>query len=449
MTVSVMIGICTIILLFVMIMAGVHISIALALSSFLGVLLISGGKVNVALSILSATAYSGIREYSFIVLPLFLMMGIFMSHSGSATALFTSSNYLLRRVPGGLGVATVASNALFAAVTGVSVASAAVFSKVAMPEMVRYKYDKSFAVGTVSGSSVLGMLIPPSALMIIYGMQAEVSIGKLFLAGVGPGIVLATIYSIYIIVRASMRPKLIGREVGPDGKAVKVDWSKERKESLKKVILGPLPTILLIILVMGGIWGGFFTPYEAAAFGCLGSMIIALCTGMRWKGLKGVVLETASSGASIMLLLIAATMYSRMLSMSGLVNFVGNSIIGLGLPTYGLIALFCVILLLLGCVLDSTSILLLTVPLMAPVMRMLGMDLVWFGIVMIVTIEMGLLTPPFGMVVFAVDAAVDKSVGLTVNNIFRGSVPYLFLMALLVIMMIAVPSLVTWLPNLG
>jgi C4-dicarboxylate transporter DctM subunit len=448
MSTSVIIGIWSIVILFILIMSGVHISVSLTAVSFVGVLFISKFKFKVAMSILSGSAYSAIREYSFIVLPLFLLMGIFMSHSGSAKSLFTSSNVLLRRVPGGLGVATVASNAIFAAVTGVSVASAAVFSKVAMPEMVRYKYDKSFAVGTVSGSSVLGMLIPPSALMIVYGMQAEVSIGKLFLAGVLPGIVLAIIFSSYIIFRASKNPKLIGR-TDENGNPIQIDWSKRPQVDWKNAIFGPLPTILLIILVMGGIWGGFFTPYEAAAFGCLGALIISVAMGMRWQGLKGVILETAASGASIQLLLIAATMYSRMLSMSGLVNFLGQKIIGLGLTTLGLIVMFCVIILLLGCVLDSTSIMLLTVPLMAPVMRMLGIDMVWFGIIMIVTVEMGLLTPPFGMVVFAVDAAVDKSVGLTVGGIFKGSTPYLFMMLLLVVLMLIFPSMVTWLPNLG
>lgn len=171
----VIIGICSVVILFVLIMAGVHISISLMSCSFMGVFFLSGFNLKVAMSILSTAAYSAIREYSFIVLPLFLLMGILMSNSGSAKSLFSSSNYLLRRVPGGLGIATVVSNAIFAAVTGVSVASAAVFSKVAMPEMVRFNYNKSFAVGSVSGSSVLGMLIPPSALMIIYGMLSEVS----------------------------------------------------------------------------------------------------------------------------------------------------------------------------------------------------------------------------------------------------------------------------------
>jgi tripartite ATP-independent transporter DctM subunit len=374
-------------------------------------------------------------------------MGIFMSNSGAAKSLFDASNQLLRRVPGGLGVATVMANTIFAAVTGVSVASAAVFSKVAMPEMVRYKYDKQFAIGTVSGSSVLGMLIPPSALMIIYGMTAEASIGKLFLAGIMPGLLLAAMYTVYIIVRAWRNPRLYGREVDSKGKAITIDRSKEPKANLN-IVLGPLPTVLLIVLVMGGIWGGFFTVYEAAAFGTLGAMVIALVKGMRWKGLQDVILETASSGASILLLLVSATMYSRMLSMSGLVNFLSRQIISLELSTYGLIGVFCLVVLLLGCVLDSTSIVLLTAPLMAPLMRTLSIDPIWLGIVIIVTVEIGLLTPPFGMVVFAVDAAIDRSIGLTAGKIFMSSLPYIFMMALLVVIMLIFPGIVTWLPYL-
>lgn len=448
MTESVLIGIISIIILFALILAGVHIAIALGATSFFSVLILSNFKVKVALSVVSGAAYSAIREYSFVVLPLFLAMGVFMSHSGAAQKLFESANYLLRRIPGGLGIATVVSNAIFAAVTGVSVASAAVFSKVAMPEMVRHKYEKNFAVGSVAGSSVLGMLIPPSTLMIIYGMQAEESIGNLFMAGILPGIVLACIMAVYIVIRSVLNPKLIGREVDANGKAVPIDWSKQEKPNMKHIILGPLPTIILIIVVMGGIWGGTFTPYEAAAIGCAGSLIISLANGMRWTGLKMVIRETSSSGASILLLLICATMYSRMLTMSGLVNFVSEAIISLHLPAIELILLFCLVLLFLGCILDSTSILLLTCPLIIPVLRGMDVDMIWFGIIMIVVVEMGLLTPPFGMVVFSVDASVDKSVGLTVGGIFAGSMPYLFLMAILVAIMMAFPSLVTWLPSI-
>ena len=448
MTTQIVIAIVSIVVLFALILAGCHIAVALGITSFFSVLWLSNFKLKVALSILSGAAYSAIRDYSFVVLPLFLAMGVFMSHSGAAKSLFDSANHLLRKIPGGLAIATVLSNAVFAAVTGVSVASAAVFSKVAMPEMIRYKYDKSFAVGSVAGSSVLGMLIPPSTLMIIYGMQAEESIGKLFMAGIVPGILLAIIMSIYIVIRATKDPTLIGREVDQAGKAIPIDWSTQEKPDMKQVILGPLPTVILIIVVMGGIWGGFFTAYEAAAVGCLGALILSLINGMRWQGLKAVILETSSSGASILLLLICATMYSRMLSMSGLVTYMGNAIISLGLPTIGLILLFCVILLFLGCILDSTSILLLTCPLIIPVLKTLNVDLIWYGIIMIVVVEMGLLTPPFGMVVFSVDAAVDKSVGLTVGGIFKGSTPYLFLMALLVGIMIVFPGIVTWLPNM-
>lgn len=446
MSTQVIIGIISIAILFALILGGCHIAVSLGVTSFFSVLLLTG-KSKVAISVVSGAAYSAIREYSFVVLPLFLAMGVFMSKSGAAAKLFTSANWLLKKLPGGLAIATILSNAVFAAVTGVSVASAAVFSKVAMPEMVRFKYNKSFAVGSVAGSSVLGMLIPPSALMIIYGMQSEESIGSLFMAGVVPGIILALIMSCYILIRAFRNPSLVGWTRDEHGK-MRAPVTDTDDISLKEVILGPLPTIVLIIVVMGGMWGGFFTTYEAAGIGCLGAFIISIANGMRWQGLKEVILETSASGASILLLLTCATMYSRMLTMSGLVTFVSNGIIGLGLSTNALIILFSLILLFLGCILDSTSILLLTCPLILPVLNALNVDLIWYGIIMIVVVEMGLLTPPFGMCVFAVDAAVDKSIGLNVNQIFAGSTPYLLLMVILVALMILFPPMVTWLPGL-
>lgn len=440
------IALVTIIMLFGLILLGVHIGYSLSLMSFLGVWWLTG-KTAVAISILSATAFEAVRDYVFAVLPLFVLMGAFMGQSGAANDLYKSMNIALRRVPGGLGVATVVANAIFAAVTGVSVASAAVFARVSTPEMMKFNYKRSFALGCVTGSSVLGMLIPPSVLMIVYGMLAEVSIGKMFVAGVIPGIMLTTIYSTGIILMATRRPEIIGRTKKGKGEiAAAVESNMGTKDKLSVVLLQPLPVMGLIILVLGGIWGGLFTPTEASAFGALGAMIISLAKGNRLKEFKNVFLEVAATASSILFLLISAQMYSRMLTMSGLVTRISDLVLSLDVSVYVVVALFCLLIIVLGMILDSTSILLLTVPLMVPIMKEMGMDLIWFGIVMIIATEMGLLTPPFGMCVFAVKSALGGDI--TVEEIFSGSMPFLLMMLFCLIIVIAFPILSTWLPSL-
>jgi C4-dicarboxylate transporter DctM subunit len=456
---SLTIGFLTLALLFILILKGVHIGIAVGGMGLLGCYLITG-NINVVLSLLSTASFSFVREYNFAVIPLFILMGVFMSLSGAAAGLFEACNFFLRKVRGGLGVATVFANAVFAAVTGVSVASASVFSKVAVPEMKKFKYDTSFAVGAVCGSSVLGMLIPPSVLMILYGMLAEVSIGRLFIAGIIPGLILTLLFSIWILINAYLKPSLVGQSTGSrvdkndqDNKCHEIytDSSaplenvKQKENDGRAIIRGALPTVLLIGLVMGGIWGGFFTPSEAAGVGALGAMIIAIVGGMRLAGFKEVVAETASSTASIMFLLIAAALYSKMLSLAGIINWLSITLIALNITPLLLLVVFMVVIMLMGCILDSSSILLITTPLMVPIISALGFDLLWWGIVVIVCVEMGLLTPPFGMCVFAVKAALGDLI--SVEQIFRGSVPYLVMMVILVIILTMFPELITWLPS--
>lgn len=438
------VAVITVVLLFCLIIAGVHVGFSLALMSVVGIFWITG-KFTVALSILSNTAFESVRDYIFAVLPLFILMGSFMSNSGVARDLYQTANYILRSLPGGMGIATVASNAVFAAVTGVSVASAAVFSRISMPEMLRLNYKKSFAVGAVAGSSVLGMLIPPSVLLIVYGVLSEVSIGKLFVAGIIPGILLAVVYSVGIILMSKLRPELVG---GKDSarKFVFYPQSEGGVKGRARLVLNLVPVGVLMVLVIGGIWGGFFTPTEASAVGALGALILALAKGMRMEGFNESLLETALGTATIMLLLIAAQMYSRMLAMSGLIAYINDVFMGLSAPPIMVIILFVITLVVLGCILDSGSILLITTPLMAPIAAQMGFDLVWFGIVMVLATEMGLLTPPFGMVVYAVKATLGDTI--TVEEIFKGSFPYLLMMALTLAVIIAFPSLSTWLPSL-
>jgi len=432
----IMVGITALVLLLVLVLLGVHIGFSLMTMSIIGIYLTTG-NILTSVNILGTTAFSAIREYTFGVIPLFVLMGLLANLSGASIDLFNSADALLRKVKGGLGISTVVANAIFAAITGVSVASAAVFTKIALPPMIKLGYDKKFAVGTVAGSSVLGMLIPPSILLIVYGMLAEVSIGKLFIAGVLPGILLSIIYIIGISVMVRVRPSLIDQEKEEGA----MDHYAEG--SALKTILKPWPMVILIIVTLGGIWGGFFTPTEAGGIGAFGGLVLVLIKKkFTISNVKEVLIETGLTTGSILFLLISAQMYSRMLAISGVVNIIGNAVIGLDVLPIFIVLLFVLIMVALGCILDSTSILLLTMPLMCPIIAGFGMDMIWFGIVAVVAIETGLLTPPFGLSVYTVKSSLKDKDGkemMGVAEIFQGSMPFLIMMSLCLALLIAFP----------
>ncbi|MBI2203045.1 MAG: TRAP transporter large permease [Candidatus Rokubacteria bacterium] len=416
------------------ILLGIHVGVALAVLSFAGVWWVKG-SFSIALKLLGIAAFGAVSDYVFGVLPLFVLMGLASALSGATADLYNAANVLMPRVRGRLAIATVQANAVFAAITGVSVASAAIFSKVALPEMLRLGYDKRFALGTVGGSSVLGMLIPPSVLFIIYGILAEQSIGKLFIAGIVPGLVLTAVYVAGISLMVRRNPRLVGGE-----RAVRLA-NGERWRALGKV----WPTATLIALVLGGIYGGLFTPTEAGAVGACGALVLAwLKRRLTWGGLWDTLLETGHATAAIFFLLIAASMYSRMLTLTGLPSRFGELVTGLDLPAHAVIGLFVVIFLVLGTILDSTSIMLVSIPLMLPVVRALGFDVMWFGVVSVVAVEIGLLTPPFGMVVFAMKAVLGD--GASLEEIFQGTTPFMAMMLFVLGLLILFPSLSTWLP---
>jgi tripartite ATP-independent transporter DctM subunit len=425
-------------LLFGLILLGVHIGVALAAVSVLTLWLITG-KFAVAISLLQTTAYSAVMDYVFAVVPLFVLMGIFATVSGATRELFASAQALLGRVRGGIGIATVFANAVFAAITGVSVASAAVFSKVALPEMERLNYDRKFSLGIVAGSAILGMLIPPSVLMIVYGVLTEQAIGKLFIAGILPGLVVMAVLSLGIWTMVFVKPRLGGRQV---------EVRRLDLRTLVRVAAAPWAVVALVILVVGGIWGGFFTPTEAGAVGAAGGFLLIFINRQKLtlRGLWQILLDAGQTTASIFLLLICAQMYSRVLTMSGLAGNVTQWVTALAIPPIFIVLGFIVVFVLLGCILDSTSIIILTIPLMHPIAVNLGYDPLWFAIVAILSIEIGLLTPPFGMVAFAMKSAIGKTV--QVEEIFSGVIPFILLLGLALGVIIAFPGLSTWLPSL-
>ncbi len=428
----------SVVLVFGLILLGVHIGVALAAVSVLTLWLITG-KFFVAVSLLQTTAYSAVMDYVFAVVPLFVLMGVFSTVSGAIRELFASAQVFLGRVRGGIGIATVFANAVFAAITGVSVASAAVFSKIALPEMERLHYDRKFSLGIVAGSAILGMLIPPSVLMIIYGVLTEQAIGKLFVAGILPGLVVTAVLSLGIWTMVLVKPRLGGRQV----EARRLDF-----RTVVRAAAAPWAVIALVILVMGGIWGGFFTPTEAGAVGAAGGFLLIFINRQKLtlRGLWQILLDAGQMTASIFLLLICAQMYSRVLTMSGLAGNITQWVGALAIPPMFIVSGFIVVFLLLGCILDSTSIIILTIPLMHPIALNLGYDPLWFAIVAILSIEIGLLTPPFGMVVFAMKSAIGKTV--QVEEIFAGAMPFILLLGLALGIVVAFPKLSTWLPSL-
>lgn len=425
-------------LLILLVILRVHIGIALGVASVVGVYL-AYGDIEIALSILSQTAYESIRADTLMVIPLFVLMGEVISRAGAASDLYKLCDRGLRRLPGRLAAATVIGNAAFAAVSGVSIASAATFSRIAYPEMRKAGYDKSYSLGVISGSACLGMLIPPSVLLIIWAILTEGSVGALFIAGIVPGLLLASAFIGYIVIKAIRNPAM-APSVREDVNSV------EKEESFKPIAIGGFGIIALILLVLGGIWGGFFTPTEAAGFGVIGGMVIAKIKGLTLKDFIEAIIDAGRTAAPIMFLLIAGSMYARLLAVSGGVTMINEFFTTSGFSVLIMIFIMTVIWLLLGMLIDSISIILLTVPIFVPLAMAAGINEIAFAIYGILIIEAGLLTPPVGLLVYTVKSAVpDKSV--TLAEIFRGSVPYWILILAVAIIILSFPALATWLPE--
>ena len=415
------------------IVLGVHIALALGATAMIGTYFIFG-DTYLAASQVGGAAYELIRDHVFMTIPLFVLMGDFLSKSGAAADLYTLINKGLKGVPGRLGVATVTGNAAFAAVTGTSIASAAAFTRIAWPEMKAAGYKNSFALGSIAGSACLGMLIPPSVLLIVWGIITEDSIGKLFVAGVLPGIVLAAFFAAYNMIIAKMNPSI----------APEPDTLGDVTPLTKGQIYSGASIIGLIILVLGGIWGGFFTATEAAGVGALAGMCIAIAKGLRFKGLVDCIIDAGKTSAPIMILLITAGMYSRFLSLADIDSLIIGAMSSAGLDgAMGLIVMV-IIWLILGMLLDSISIILLTVPLFMTLSS--GMDPYAFAIFGILAIEAGLLTPPFGLIVYTVKGVLSGTGhDLPLNQIFSGSIPYWIMMLIVMILVVIFPGLASWL----
>ncbi|PKO68020.1 MAG: C4-dicarboxylate ABC transporter permease [Betaproteobacteria bacterium HGW-Betaproteobacteria-16] len=424
----------------VLIVLGMHIGVALIVTSFAAVWVIRSPEI--AARFVGAAANDAIRDYLFGVVPLFVLMGMFVSVSGVGRDTFDVFQWLLRRLRGGLGLATVGANAVFAAITGISIASASVFTKVAVPEMIRHGYTPRFSVGVVAGSSVLGMLIPPSLLMIIYGVIAEESIGRMFLAGIIPGLLLAGMFATLILVFAYVFPSKIFQ-----GGVQKADADVET-ETLATAAVKFVPILLLVMLVLGGLYSGFFTPTEAGAVGAAGAFLIAIIRRrLTWRKLWNVLTETGYVSVAVLFLIAAASLYSRMLAMTGMPAAITESITQMGLGPWAFLFAYIVMVVLLGCIIDSVSIMLIMLPIVLPIAAAFNMDLIWFGVLTVLAVEIGLLTPPFGVSVYTVKSALNNP-AITIRDIFAGTFPFVLMMVLALFILALFPGLSTWLARM-
>ncbi|MCW5770377.1 MAG: TRAP transporter large permease [Rhodospirillaceae bacterium] len=416
-----------------LIQTGMHIGVALMLLSFVGVWAIKGSVI--AGKLLASSAATSIASEVFGVIPLFVIMGLFVSSTGMGRDTFDVAARLLHRIRGGLGIATVAANAVFAACTGTSIASASVFTKVSVPEMIRHGHTPGFSVGVVAGSSVLGMLIPPSLLMIIFGVIANTSIGDLFKSGIVPGILLAVAFCVAILMLGYWRERFVFADPG----AQKHYRGPLEGASGFVLLVKFLPICVLIGAVLGGIYGGFFTPTEAGGAGALAAFLIGLARreitfGKFWE----VALETGRVTAAICFLLMAAQLYSQMLTVSGLPYAVGQWLQNAQLSFPVVLVGYLVVVILMGCFLDSLSIMLILLPFVLPVIDGFGVNLIWFGLITIIAIEVGLLTPPLGVAIFVVKANLEDQ-RITAWQIFKGTTPMTLTMVLVLALCVLFP----------
>ena len=409
---------------------GVYIPVALGAVSFVSIWLMRD-NFTLAMNLLKIAIGDSAMEYTFATIPLFTFMGLIVSKAGLGADVYEVMSTGFRRVKGGIGMATVGANAVFAAVTGSSIASASVFSKVSVPQMLSHGYNPRFAVGVVAGSSVLGMIIPPSAMLIIYSFVAEQSVGDMFLAGVVPGILLAVAYIAAIWAMGRLTPGFIAGRPATDYEPM--PW--------REIAAKTLPTLGLILVVLGGIYTGWLTPVEAGAAGALVALVIAVIRrSMSLRDFWEALLETGHITAFLLFLITAASIYSRMLGLAGVPNQLGDMLAGNNASFFTVMLLYILLMLFLGTLLDTASIILIVVPLFLPLIEPMGLSLVWFGIITVVGAEIGLLTPPLGISCFVIKATLNDP-RISLKDVFLGALPFAAVMLAVLILLIRFPAL--------
>jgi tripartite ATP-independent transporter DctM subunit len=417
--------------LFVLMLLRVPVGMAMGLVGVTGFAYLVNG--DAALKIIGHTSMRTVTDYTFGVIPMFLLMGAFVSNSGMSRELFRAANSFVGHFRGGLGIATIAACAGFAAISGSSVATAATFATVAYPEMRRYNYPQSFATGVIAAGGTLGAMLPPSTVLAVYGIITEQDIGKLFIAGIIPGLLAASMDMATVVVIGWLRPDFL--PVAP-----RHSW-KERLIGLRDI----WAMLLLFIFVIGGLYGGLFTPTEAGGVGATGALIIGIVRG-KLDGLqiRRSLLQAVRTAAAVLTVLIGALLFGYFLTVTQTPQKVTAFLTALGLGRYGVLALIMVMYIVLGCLMDSLAMIILTIPIIFPVVMQLGFDPIWFGVIIVMTVELGLIHPPVGMNVFVIKSVVQE---VTFSTIFRGVLPFILTDLIRLVILIAFPILALWLPS--
>jgi tripartite ATP-independent transporter DctM subunit len=419
------------VVLFGLMLLRVPVGMAMGLVGVTGYSYIVGG--GPALKLIAQTSMRTVTDYTFGVIPMFLLMGAFVTRSGISRELFRAANTFVGHLRGGLGMATIAACGGFAAISGSSVATAATFSTVAYPEMRRYGYPQSFATGVIAAGGTLGAMLPPSTVLAVYGIITQQDIGKLFLAGIIPGLLAMSMYMITIVVIGLVRPGYL-----PAGKAA---TARERLAGLRDV----WAPILLFVFVIGGLYGGLFTPTEAGGMGAGGAFLLGvLRRRLSRADIRESLLQATRTAAAVFTVLIGALLFGYFLTVTQTPQKVTLILTGLGLGRYGVLAIIMVMYLVLGCLMDAMAMIILTIPIIFPLITSLGFDPIWFGVIIVMTVELGLIHPPVGMNVFVIKSVVKD---VSFSTIFAGVLPFVVTDILRLIILIAFPILALYLPN--
>jgi len=426
-------AICLLLILFLL---GVHIGISMALVGFLGVWVMTGNFEH-SMAILRTTPFYAVANFNFTVMPLFILMGLFCSYGGIGAGAFNAvRNTLLAKLPGGLAIATVWACCIFGAASGSAYAAAAVFTKICLPEMEKANYDTKFSCGAIASSSALAVLVPPSLMFLIYAIVTEQSIAKLLIAGIGPGLLLALLLSISIVIMAASYPRL----------APTIPIAKRTfKESVRSVS-GLWSILLLALIVLGGIYSGVFSATEAGAVGAFASMIIAaFYRRLNKSTVMRAMAETAETTCMLFFVLIGAQIFTSFLAASGFSNRLVLLVTELQVAPWMIVACLMIIYLFLGCFIDGIAQMVITLPIVFPIILKLGLSPIWFGALMIMVGQIGSLTPPFGMSVYIVQ--INAEGRISIKDAFKGALPFLLVEVVTIALLIVFPQITTFLPN--
>ncbi len=428
-------GVLSFLFLMVIIALGTPIWAALTLTGFLGICYING--IPIGLNIIGTTPHSSVGSYALSVVALFYLMGTVAEQAGIAGDAYDVAHKWLARLPGGLAMTTTVACGFFAAICGSSVANAAVFSKIALPQMVKFGYSRQLALGSVASAGTFAVMIPPSILMVIYGLMTNLSIGKLLIAGLFPGLFTILVYLISIYIRC----KWISPSIAP-AINLRFTW-RERFSSTKKVV----PIMIIFIVVLGGIYAGWFTPTAGAAVGAFTTFIVAFAMkkGLKKKEIAEIATTSALGITSVMMILVGGFLFSQYLTRSGFVDTLSGWVMAFDFSSVAIIVVICIMYLVLGCFMDAIPMMLITVSFVFPLITKMGFDGIWFGVILVKLCEIGAITPPIGINLFVVAAAVGDKDAL--SDVIKGVIPFVGLEMIILIILILVPQISLFLPQ--